>query len=69
MYPNYSTHFVCYVLYAIGASSIPTAEQYRVIERAKELLNEVLPSWVDFSMVYSSGGFILDHDLLDLGCF
>jgi hypothetical protein len=68
-WPNYSDEMVCYVLYDIQ-SPAPTAEQLRMVESAKLLLNEVLPSWVDFKIVYDSDdGFILDWDLLGIGTF
>jgi hypothetical protein len=66
--PNYSSDFVCHVLYAIGAG-LPSTEQSRRMQRARDLLNLTLPSWVDFTITNNSVGFILDQDLLDLGAF
>jgi hypothetical protein len=47
-----------------GAIAPPTR---RIIERAKELLVEWLPAWMNFMFTRTTAGFILDRDLLDLG--
>lgn len=67
-YPNYSSDFICYVLYDIGGGA-PSAEQERIVVKAEQLLYDILPSWMDFNISFSAVGFILDQDLLDVGCF
>lgn len=62
--PNYSTNFILHVLFDVGAAAISASNQ-RTLAEARELLNESLPSWVDFSL-FSECGFILDTDLLDV---
>jgi hypothetical protein len=72
-FPNYSTQFVCYVQFDTGSTGYITESQKRLINRAKDLLNTVLPAWVGFQISQvteiSGDGFILDLSLLDLGAF
>lgn len=68
LWPNYSSDFHCLVLYALSAGAI-TVSARNNIERAKALLNEALPAWVDFLFSRTTTGFTLDTDLLDLGSF
>ena len=68
LWPNYSGHFHCLIKYAIPAGAISLSAQ-NSIERAKALLNEDLPAWVDFMFFKTTTGFVLDTDLLDLGAF
>jgi len=65
VFHNYSTSFVVFVLFDIGAGVAPGAAEQKLIERAKAHLNEVLPGHVMFQM-FTSLGFILDESLLDL---
>lgn len=66
--PNFSSDFICTVSYDIDPSGLSN-EQLRRIQRARDVLNEVLPSWVDWRIFIGTGGFILDESLLDLGAF
>lgn len=66
-FPNFSDWFICVVQYTIPSGTL-TGEQANRISRAKELLNEVLPAWVDYRII-SDVGFILDQSLLDIGAF
>lgn len=63
-FPNYSDDFVLFVLFNVGAGAISVSNQ-RTLADAIGLLNESLPAWVDFR-VFSSCGFVLDQDLLDV---
>jgi len=65
IFPNYSTEFVEYVLFALSVGTPPTIAEQLLIEQAKRHLDDVLPSWVNFQ-VFTKLGFILDQDLLDL---
>ena len=65
-WPNYSSEFNCIVMYALSAGSITSASKKK-IERAKALLNRLLPAWIDFMFTRTDTGFTLDLDLLDLG--
>jgi hypothetical protein len=65
-WPNYSNEMVCYT--NLNLSGVPTAVNLKNIEEAKAVLNDRLPSWVDF-VTFSGIGFFLDVDLLDLGAF
>lgn len=67
-WPNYSGDFHCIVKYDLPAGAITMAAQ-NTIERAKVLLNEALPAWVDFMFVRTITGFVLDTDLLDFAGF
>ncbi|MCP4674329.1 MAG: hypothetical protein GY854_02185 [Deltaproteobacteria bacterium] len=67
-WPNYSTDFVCIVRYNLATGGL-TAEAQRRMGRARGLLREVLPSWVDWWNFVGEPGFILDQSLLDAGAF
>jgi len=64
-FPNYSDEFVLYVMLNTGTPGVVTPTQLRSLSLAVTSLNEVLPGWVDFR-IFTTGGFILDRDLLDL---
>ncbi len=52
------------VHFALGAGVEPNRDILAKTEVMKAMLNEILPSWVDFRIIYSLG-FILDLSLLD----
>lgn len=52
------------VLYDIGSGVAPSRDILTKTEIMKSMLNELLPAWVDFRIIYSVG-FILDQSLLD----
>lgn len=64
--PNYSSEYNCIVKFELPAGAIAPPTR-RIIERAKELLVEWLPAWMNFMFTRTTAGFILDRDLLDLG--
>lgn len=64
-FPNYSTQYVVTTFLDIGSGVVPSLAEQRLIARAKEHLNEVLPATHNFQ-VLTGVGFILDVDLLDL---
>jgi hypothetical protein len=66
--PNYSDEMMCRVKYDIPTGTI-TNEQKNRIKRVEAILNEILPSWVGFSIFAGNLGFLLDISLLDLGAF
>jgi hypothetical protein len=69
IWPNYSSDYVVIVQYNVAAGAL-SAAQKRLIEDAKAVLNEVLPSHVSFAITANpTGGFILDQSLLDFGAF
>lgn len=68
MWPNYSGGFIFHVLFDAGAGSA-TVGELALIEQAKSVLNEMLPAWIDYTILTSYSGFILDIDLLDLTGF
>jgi len=68
MWPNYSTEFVCQIMYALPVGPIST-DALHCLDEAKTLLNEALPAWVDFEFTRTQTGFLLDIDLLDLEGF
>lgn len=65
--PNYSSDFVCLV--NLPFSGPPSLGDLNAIERAKALLADSLPSWIDFQISSNLAGFVLDVDVLDLGAF
>jgi hypothetical protein len=67
LFPNYSDSFVLYAYLNVG-SGPTTATNLRTMAAVKAGLNESLPAWVDFR-VFSSIGFILDLDALDVTAF
>jgi hypothetical protein len=69
--PNYSTSFVLFVLFDIGASAVPDTSERRALATAGQLLSEVLPGHNSYEIVTRRGvgGFTLDVDLLDLTAF
>lgn len=67
LFPNYSDNFVLYAF--LNAGSGPTTPtNLRTMAAVKDGLNEALPAWVDFR-VFTSIGFILDLDALDVTAF
>lgn len=64
-FANYSTGFVLYVVFALGEGVPPGLDEQKLLARAKEHLNKVLPAHVTFQ-ISTSFGFTLDLDLLDL---
>ena len=67
-WPNYASDFNCIVLFALDAGTI-TSASVQTLERARKLLNDSLPAWVNFMFTRTTTGFILDIDLLDLEGF
>jgi hypothetical protein len=69
-FPNYSTEFIVRVLFDLGMFPAPTSAEAAIIRKVKAFLNEVLPSWVSYSISTGGGiagtGFILDQSLLDV---
>lgn len=65
-WPNFSDEFRIYVHFNTGGP-ISNPQQKTVLE-VRELLNESLPSWVDYTL-FTTCGFILDQDLLDVTVF
>lgn len=63
-FANFSDEFILHVLFDVGVGAI-TVENQRTLADAAALLNESLPAWVDFRL-FTSCGFILDQDLLDV---
>lgn len=67
--PNYSTSFDVVVLFDLSATGgVPTPDDARIIDRVKDYLADVLPSWVEFRVI-SSVGFILDSSPMDITGF
>ncbi len=52
------------VHFALGSGVLPTRDILQKTEVMKNLMNEILPAWVDFRVIYAIG-FILDESLLD----
>ncbi len=63
-FPNFSDDFIVLVLFNVGAGALAVANQLK-LAAAEDELNESLPAWVDFRL-FTSCGFILDQDLLDI---
>lgn len=63
-YPAASDAYRVNVLFDIGSGVAPSRDILRRTDNMKALLNDVIPAWVDFRIVYSIG-FILDLSLLD----
>ena len=63
-WPMYATAFHLRVLFAVGSAPLSPADRASVA-RAKSILRDVLPAWMDFS-VRTKVGFTLDRDRLDL---
>lgn len=64
--PNYSSDFNFIVKFALDAGDL-TSDSRHKLARAKELLNRLLPAWINWMFVRTTTGFVLDVDLLDLG--
>lgn len=62
-FPAASDAHRVHVLFDIG-SSAPSRDILRRVDNMKALLNDVIPSWMDFRINYAIG-FILDQSLLD----
>ena len=74
-YGNYSDDFIFYIRYDLGPGVAPNAEERRIMEQVRVVMNEAMPSWCDM-VIFTGGsgilepcGFILDVDLLDLTVF
>ena len=52
--PNYSTDFTQRALFAVGYAGLQASDA-RKLEQGKAVLRKLLPSWVDFSIVTSTG--------------
>jgi len=65
-FPNYSDDFRVIVFFNIGG--LVTTETQNLMSRAADILDEVLPAWVTWSIV-TSLGFYLDISQLDYGAF
>lgn len=63
-FPNFSDEFILSVLFDVGVGALAVSNQ-RKLSDARDELNESLPAWVDFRL-FTSCGFILDQDLLDV---
>jgi hypothetical protein len=63
-YPASSDAHRIYVLFDIGSGLEPSRDNLVRTDRIHALLNEAIPSWVDFRVLYAIG-FILDESLLD----
>lgn len=63
--PNFATTFLVRVKFAVGYTGALTTDDARIYERCKARLRDILPSWVNFSVVTSTG-FILNQSPLDL---
>lgn len=66
-WPNYSSDF-CVVVRLPTVAVMPTPVDLASITYAKRLLRKILPSWVDFAVITSTGPFLLDVSPLDLTC-
>jgi hypothetical protein len=66
-FTNFSDDFIAFVHLDIGGGSFTPGNQ-RSFAAAQDELNESLPAWVDFR-IFTSCGFILDTDLLDVTAF
>lgn len=65
-FPNFSDDFRVVVFFNIGGTVTP--EHLNIISRAETILDEVLPSWVTYSII-TNLGFYLDISQLDYGAF
>lgn len=63
-WPNFSDDYVVKVLYDVGAVA-PAGEVGRVYNQAYKILDDALPAWNDFQIVFETG-FTLDESRLDL---
>lgn len=68
MIPNYSSDFNFIVLFPLDAGTLSSENRIK-LARARALLNELLPAWVNWMFIRTTTGFVLDTDLLDLGSF
>ena len=64
-FPNFSDDMIVYVLFDLGAGAIPTQPERRLIVEAQTLLNDTLPSWVDFQII-TANRFKLGVSRLDI---
>lgn len=65
--PNASSDFYVPVLLTI-ATVLPTPVDVASVAKAKRYLRAMLPSWVDFSVITSTGPFLADVSPLDFTC-
>lgn len=63
--PNFSTDFRVHVLFDVGYDGPPLPSDAALLERIKTVLLSVLPGWVDWQIMTSTG-FLLDQSSLDL---
>ena len=64
-WPNWSDMHHVNVLFELGNGIEPSREQQIIASEMQDFLNEVLPGWVTFSIIYTDSGFILDQSRLD----
>lgn len=65
LFGNYSTGFIVFVLFDIGAGVQPSNSDRIKLAECKRVLNDMLPAINHFAIV-TSRGFVLDVDRLDL---
>jgi hypothetical protein len=68
MFPNYASEFILPVVLDLSTTPSPGVAEQLTMHGAKRLLNEVLASWMGYSVSTgggSTGGFILDLSPLD----
>ncbi len=65
-FPNFSDDFIVTVLFSVGP--VPSLGELDLISRATRFLNTILPAWVGFRIITSTG-FILDQSPLDITGF
>lgn len=64
-FANFSTDFVLFVLLDLGSGVDPEPTENAILREGVDLLNSVLPTWINFQ-TSTADGFILDESLLDL---
>jgi len=62
-HPNYSSHFTLYVLFNVGYVTPLTAGDSRKLEQVQRILRKLLPSWVSFYALTSTGFLCGDSPL------
>lgn len=67
-FPAQSDQHRVVVRYELGSGNAPNREVLRRTVSMQALLNEVLPAWMDFRIIYAST-FTLDESLLDATAF
>lgn len=64
--PNFAHSFKLVVLFDVGYAGAMGTEDARIYQELRRALRRLVPSWVDFTLITTTGGFALDVSALGI---